>query len=282
MAVLSGLVLRKTVLPGKPTPLIMELPPYHMPHFSSLWLHMWQRLKSFLFRAGRYIIPICVLIGALNAVTVKGTLVKDSIKEQSLLSLIGRTITPVFSLLGLKRENWPAVVGLTTGIVAKEVVIGTLNTLYSEQKNIQLSSSPLYFWNGLREAIKSVPQNLSQLGNAFKNPIAASSGIAHDDMNKTTYGIMYKKFNGKKAAFAYLLFILLYFPCVSTMATIRREVGRGWALFSVFWSTGLAYVLSVICYQWLTFLDHPGYTLTWSAVIGIILIIVITRFRQYA
>ena len=258
VAVLSGLVLRKTVLPGKLTSLIIELPPYHIPRFSSLWLHMWQRLKNFLLRAGRYIIPICVLIGVLNSVTMKGKIVQNNMKEQSLLSVIGQTITPAFSLFGLKRENWPAVVGLTTGILAKEVVIGTLNTLYSEQRHLIQPSSQFYFWSGLHKAIESVPQNLSQLGSIFKNPITASE-ISHDDMNKTAYGVMYKKFNGKKAAFAYLLFILLYFPCISTMATIHREIGKRWVLFSVLWGTGLAYVLSTICYQLLTFFDHSGF-----------------------
>ena len=279
VAVLSGLVLRKTILSGKPEPLIMELPPYHIPRFSSLWLHMWQRLKNFLFRAGRYIIPICILIGVLNSVTVQGKLVQDNIREQSLLSVIGRTVTPIFSLLGLKKDNWPATVGLATGILAKEVVVGTLNTLYSEQKHFVQPSSQFNFLGGLYEAIKSVPQNLSQLGNVFKNPTTANE--ISRDMNKTAYGVMYKQFDGKKAAFAYLLFILLYFPCISTMAAMRREVGKFWVLFSVLWSTGLAYVLSIMCYQWLTFVDHPGVTLIWSAVVVAVLITVIIRFQQY-
>ncbi|WP_032074781.1 Fe(2+) transporter permease subunit FeoB [Coxiella burnetii] len=280
VAVLSGLVLRRTVLPGKPAPLVMELPPYHIPRFSSLWRHMWQRLKNFLFRAGRYIIPICVLIGVLNSVTVTGKLVGGA-SQHSLLSAVGRLVTPLFSPLGVKKDNWPATVGLTTGILAKEVVVGTLNTLYSEQGNLtQQSASQFNFWGGLREAVESVPQNLSQLGDAFKNPVAASE--APHDMNKTAYGIMYKQFGGKKAAFAYLLFILLYFPCVSTMAAMRREVGKRWALFSVLWSTGLAYALAVMCYQWLTVVEHPALTLIWSAVLVTALITAIVSLRQYA
>lgn len=249
VAVLSGLVLRKTVFPGKPAPLIMELPLYHIPHVGSLWRYMWQRLTNFLLRAGRYIIPICVIISILNSVTVKGKLVQEP-DQQSLLSAVGQTVTPLFSPLGIKRENWPATVGLTTGILAKEVVIGTLNSLYSEQGylNQQVSVSQFNFWSGLADAVKSIPKKLSRLGDAFKNPIAANK--ASHEMSKTAYRVIYQQFGGSTAAvFAYLLFILLYFPCISTMTAMQREVGKQWALFSVLWSTGLAYILAVICYQ---------------------------------
>ena len=282
VAVLTGLILRKTVLSGKSASLVMELPPYRLPRLNSLWRYMWHRLKNFLFRAGRYIIPICAIIGVLNSVTVTGKLVQNT-DQKSLLSLIGRIVTPVFSPLGLKKENWPATVGLTTGVLAKEVVIGTLNTLYSEQEGYLIPQlTPRFsFCRGFCDAIKSVPKNLSQLGKAFKNPITASAAVFHD-MNATTYGMMYQQFGGKKAAFSYLLFILLYFPCVSTMAVIRREVGKYWALFSMLWSTGLAYALSVLCYQWLTVVDHVELTLIWSFVLLTGLAAVMITLRQYA
>lgn len=280
VAVLSGLVLRKTVLPGKPAPLVMELPPYHIPLVGSLWRHMWQRSKNFLFRAGRYIIPVCVIIGVLNSVTVKGKLSQEP-DQQSLLSAVGRAVTPIFSPLGIKQENWPATVGLTTGILAKEVLVGTLNSLYSEQGHlIQQAASQFNFWGGLADAVKSIPENLSELGDAFKNPISANE--APHEMNKTAYGVMYQQFDsGGVAAFAYLLFILLYFPCVSTMAAMRREVGKQWALFSVLWSTGLAYALAVICYQLLTIAHHPWATLCWSVLLLAALTIAVVLLRRY-
>ena len=282
VAVLTGLILRKTVLLGKPASLVMELPPYRLPRLNSLWRYMWYRLKNFLFRAGRYIIPVCAVIGVLNSVTVTGKLVQ-AIDQQSFLSVIGRIVMPVFSPLGLKKENWPAAVGLTTGVLAKEVVIGTLNTLYSEQEGHLISpmqSAPRFnFCTGFWDAVASVPKNLSQLGKAFKNPVTASE--AFHDMNATAHGMMYQQFGGKKAAFAYLLFILLYFPCVSTMAVMRREVGKHWALFSILWSTGLAYALAVLCYQWLTVVDHVELTLIWSTVLLTGLTTAMITLRQY-
>lgn len=275
VAVLSGLVLRKTVFLGKPAPLIMELPPYHIPRVGSLWRYMWQRLKNFLFRAGRYIIPICVIIGILNSVTMRGKLVQDP-DQQSLLSAAGQIVTPLLSPIGIKQENWPATVGLMTGILAKEVVVGTLNSLYSEHDCLtqQSATSQFNFLCGLTDAVKSIPENLSGLGDAFKNPITANR-TSHE-MNKTACGVMYQQFGGHVAAvFAYLLFILLYFPCVSTMAAMRREVGKQWALFSVLWNTGLAYVLAVICYQLLTVAHHLWVILCSNALLLMVLAIAV-------
>lgn len=280
VAVLSGSVLRKTMLPGKPAPLVMELPPYRMPRLNALSRHMWQRLKNFLFRAGRYIIPICIIIGGLNSVTLNGQLVQNT-NQQSLLSAVGRIVTPVFAPLGVKKENWPATVGLTTGILAKEVVVGTLNTLYSQQAHLSIEPiSQFDFFGGLHKAVTSVTQNLSQLGDAFKNPILANE--SPHEMDKTVYGVMYKQFGGKAAAFSYLLFILLYFPCISTMAAMRREVGKCWALFSLAWSTGLAYALAVMSYQALTVFYHPWTTLAWVGSLLIALVAVVIGLRQYA
>ena len=280
VAVLSGLILRKTALPGKPAPLVMELPPYHAPRIGSIARQAWYRLKSFLTRAGKYIIPICVLIGVLNSVTVTGQLTKDS-NENSLLAKTGRIVTPLFAPMGLQQNNWPATVGLTTGILAKEVVVGTLNTLYSETGHLTKQESDQFnLWRGLRDAALSVPQNLSHLGSAFANPIAANE--APHNMNKTAYGIMYKQFGGKAAAFAYLLFILLYFPCISTMAVMRREIGARWAYFSMTWSTGVAYALSVTSYQLLTVTLHPLTSIAWSLGMMAALALAILWLRRIA
>lgn len=279
IAVLTGLLLRKTVLPGKPAPLVMELPPYHVPRLGSLGRHLWQRLKSFLARASRVIIPVCIILGVLNSITLTGKLTEEN-NQQSLLSVVGRVITPVFAPMGISQNNWPATVGLTTGILAKEVVIGTLNTLYSQQNNIMQQAEQFNFWGGLRDAALSIPQNLSQLGDAFKNPVAASE--APHAMSQAAGGVMYREFGGKMGAFFYLLFVLLYFPCVSTMAVMRREIGARWALFSVGWSTGLAYALAVMGYQLFSWVAHPVSSLLWVGGWGVILGVVVVVMRRYA
>lgn len=266
-AILTGLLLRKTILPGKPAPLVMELPPYHIPRFGSLCRHMWQRLKRFITRAGKVILPVCVIIGVLNSITVTGQLVQGPAGgQQSLLSEVGRRVTPVLAPMGVEQKNWPATVGLVTGVLAKEVVVGTLNTLYSQQAHLTRQEAQHFnLWNGLRMALLSIPNNLSGIGSALKNPLAASE--ARHDMNPAVYGVMYHRFDGKIGAFAYLLFILLYFPCVSTMAAIRRELNRRWAAFSVFWSITFAYAVAVGVYQILTMMRHPVDSIIWLTVI---------------
>ncbi|HYF98211.1 MAG TPA: Fe(2+) transporter permease subunit FeoB, partial [Coxiellaceae bacterium] len=86
VAVLTGFLLRKTLLQGEPATLVMELPPYHWPSMNSIWRHMWHRLKSFVFRAGQFIVPICMLIGLLNSISVEGKLVEADSNQPSLLA----------------------------------------------------------------------------------------------------------------------------------------------------------------------------------------------------
>lgn len=282
MAMLTGFILRHTLLKGEPSPLIMELPVYHWPHIKTLSLHAWQRLKSFVFRAGKLIVPICVLIGALNTFTLDGSIKTGEGDAHSLLSFIGQFATPIFTPMGIHVDNWPATVGLVTGILAKEVVVGTLNTLYTQLGHLQVATAGDTFnvWTGLHEALASVPKNFADLLNAFSNPVLAKAPI--DTVDQGVYGIMYQRFDGQIGAFAYLLFILLYFPCISTTAAMLREVHRGWSLFSIFWMTMLAYGTAVFFYQAATWLHHPISSSLWLLAILLIFAGTIILIRWYA
>lgn len=239
MAILTGFLLRSTVLKGDPSPLVMELPLYHLPRLKTLFLHAWQRLKGFVYRAGSLIVPICMLIGALNALNMDGSLNAGEGDTHSLLSIIGQWATPIFAPMGIHADNWPATVGLVTGILAKEVVVGTLNTLYSQAGHFA-------------------------------------------DSVQGVYGLMYQRFDGQIGAFAYLLFVLLYFPCVSTMAVMMRELHRGWSIFSAIWMTGVAYGAAVTFYQAATFMRHPLSSSLWIISIAILFFATILAGRWYA
>ncbi|RDI46936.1 Fe(2+) transporter permease subunit FeoB [Aquicella lusitana] len=282
MAVLTGFMLRKTLLKGDPAPLVMELPPYHVPHMKTLMLHAWQRLKGFVFRAGKLIVPICILIGALNSLNLDGTMNTGEGDAHSLLSLIGQWATPIFAPMGIHANNWPATVGLVTGILAKEVVVGTLNTLYTQMGHLAAASSADTFslWAGLAEALRSIPENFAQLGNALSNPVLAKAPI--DPVDKGVYGLMYQQFDGQIGAFAYLLFVLLYFPCISTTAAMLRELHRGWSLFSACWMTGVAYGTAVAFYQAATWMRHPLSSSIWIASLAAFFIGTIAAIRWYA
>jgi ferrous iron transport protein B len=268
IAVLTGFILRKTILKGEPAPLLMELPPYHVPNLKTIFLHAWQRLKSFVFRAGKLIVPICILIGALNAFNIDGTVNAGEGDANSLLSHVGRFATPIFAPMGMHEDNWPATVGLVTGVLAKEVVVGTLNTLYSQLGNTaMISGNVFHFWGGLHDAAMSIPANLAQIGNSLGNPVLATAPV--HTLSQSVYGIMYEKFDGQIGAMAYLLFVLLYVPCISTIAAISRELSRGWAIFSACWSTGIAYTAAVGFYQAATFMQHPMNSFLWLMMLAI-------------
>jgi len=272
-AVLTVFLLGSTTLKAESTPMILELPIYHWPHWRSVLLNTWQRLRLFILKAGQFIIPVCVLIGFLNTVSIHGSLISEKAKQVSLLSRIGETVTPLLYPIGITRDNWPATVGLVSGLLAKEVVVGTLNTLYSQvgQLTQQVEKNhPLDLLAELKTAVLSIPSNLATLGKTLLNPMAGKL-----ELSQTTpgvYGVMSRFFDGKIGAFAYLLFILLYFPCISTLAVMRREIGKSWAYFSVVWSTGIAYGAATLFYQTATFIQHPLESLLCFLTIGLMLL----------
>ncbi len=281
MAMLTGFLLRQTVLRGQPSPLVMELPLYHVPHFTTVLLHAWQRLRGFVFRAGKLIVPICVLIGALNAINIDGSLNSAEAGAQSLLSSIGRGLTPLFAPMGIQTNNWPATVGLVTGVLAKEVVIGTLNTLYTQMGHLTANGvTEFHLWSSLAAAWQSIPENLAQLSHAFRNPLLAQAPL--HDVNQAVYGVMTKQFDGAKGAFAYLLFVLLYFPCISTLAVMLRELHRGWSIFSACWMGGVAYGVAVFFYQAATFSRHPVTSSAWLFAISSLFCSTLFLLRWYA
>lgn len=262
MAVFTGFILRKTTLQGESSPLILELPAYHKPSLKRLWRETSLRLRYFVIRAGRLIIPICVILGSLNALTIDGGLNSDEASTHSVLSWLGQWLTPLFAPMGLQQDNWPATVGLLTGMLAKEVVVGSLNSLYAQLGQLaQVQVAHFDFLGSLSQALWSVPHNLASLGQAFINPILASA--PDSQLSQTVYGMMAQRFDGKAGAFAYLLFILLYIPCVSTMAAIRQETSRRLMWFSVTWSFLIAYASAVIFYQSAIFYRHPQESLLW-------------------
>ena len=148
-----------------------------------------------MYRAGAVIIPLCMILGGL---------------PQSQLIAVGRFFTPFFAPIGITIDQWPAVMALMTGVIAKEVVLGTLSGL------------SVHTGQGLQAL-----------------------------------------FSGQASAYAYLLFTLLYMPCVSTMAAIRQESQRRWMWLSMVWSFVVAYAVATLFYQMFTVLQHPQQTLGW-------------------
>lgn len=278
MAILTGLLLKNTLLKGEVAPLLLEIPDYQWPQWQSLRKLSWLRLRRFVLNAGRLIIPVCIIIGVLNHIDHHGRWLDEPAQQTSLLATVGKQIVPVFAPLGIEEDNWPAAVGLITGVLAKEVVIGTLNSLYADPK--EEKGTEFHLAEHMHEAFMSIGKNLLALRHAWQNPIKAKS--PETTMLLHAHGEMVKRFDGKANAFAYLLFVLLYFPCISATAAMVREVQKGWTIFSVCWTTGLAYAVAVFYYQAATFMLHPLQSIAWGSGLTIIGFLAWHAVRYYS
>lgn len=266
VAILSALVVRKHLLPERRSEFILELPAYHMPVLRNILLQTWQRLKGFVLRAGKAIVVVVIALNVFNSIGTDGSIGNED-SEDSILSAIGKSITPVFKPMGIDADNWPATVGIFTGIFAKEVVVGTLDALYAPTGQHEDSS----LTDMLSDAVASVPANLAEIASQLTDPLGLDLGNLDDTASQAqaqnvqinTIGAMQSLFNGKLGAFSYLLFILLYMPCVATIGVIYKELGGFWATFSVAWSFVVAYGAAVIVYQIGTFSDNPASATFW-------------------
>ncbi|MGZ8239596.1 MAG: nucleoside recognition domain-containing protein, partial [Methylobacter sp.] len=273
VAVLTGLIMRHTVFKGEAAPFIMELPTYHLPTLSGVFMRTWDRLKSFLFNAGKVIVPMVVVLNFLNALGTDGSFGQEN-SNKSVLSEIGRSLTPVFKPMGIEKDNWPATVGIFTGVLAKEAVVGTLDALYSQlAATDSTDKAPFNLEQALTDACLTVPKNLRDVADKLVDPLGLNIGSVDDvaaaaseqEVNAGTFAAMQQSFDGKAGAFAYLLFILLYAPCVAATAAIYRETNLNWTMFVVFWTTGIAYMTATVFYQAMTYSLHPEYSLVWIA-----------------
>jgi len=264
LAVVTGFLLRNTVFKGQGAPFVMELPPYHVPRAGSLLRHTWLRLQSFVSRAGRVIVLVVAILGILNTIGTDGSFGNED-SEESVLAVIGKGITPVFSPMGIKQDNWPATVGIFTGLFAKEAVVGTLNGLYGQMTEVsdevpEGDVSEIYEWNFFMEvsaAFASIPAGLAGFGDVLVDPfgfsIITEDEVAVADAIGSDTGVfasLRAAFgNNPHAAYAYLLFILIYFPCIAALGAIIRETGTLFGIIAVSYLTVLAWVTATLYFQ---------------------------------
>ena len=189
VAVIAGVVLKKTLFKSNKSNFIMELPPYRFPTLKTMLLHMWEKCKGFLIKAGTIIFSMSVLIWVMQKFNFKLQYVANS--EESIIGYIGRFIAPIFTPLGF--GQWQASVSLITGLVAKESVVSTMNVLYEG--------------------------NISQIFS-------------------------------KLSSYSFMIFTLLYMPCVSAFVSMKRELGSWrWAMGAAIMEVGIAYIVALLIYQ---------------------------------
>ena len=293
VAVLTGLLMKRTILSGESSGFMMELPPYHMPTAKGILLRTWDRVRLFIKEAGQVIVVMVLVINVLSAIGTDGSIGHNS-SDDSVLAVISKTATPVFAPMGISEDNWPAVLGVISGILAKEVVVGTLDTLYTQlarqDAGFVEDEEAFDFWQAINDALATVPENLAAVTETFSDPLQMNVGeigsleaaAAAQEVNNATFGAMIKRFDGQAGAFAYLLFILLYFPCVATIGAIRREAGTPWAMFVAAWTTTIAYITASSYYQIATFTQHPLFSGLWLGGIVVLSSGLIYGLRQWA
>jgi ferrous iron transport protein B len=208
VAMLSALLLKKTLFRTEDAPFVMELPPYRIPTLKSTAFHMWDKAYQYLKKMGGIILAASILVWALGyfprPADDAGTAGYSAL-EDSYIGRIGKLAEPVFEPLGF---DWKSNVAVVTGFAAKEIVVSTLSILHGGEEG-----------NDLSEKLRNSPSFLYEGSHKLK-------------------------------AFTFLIFILLYLPCIATVIAIKNESGKWkWALFSALFTTSAAWVVSFLIFN---------------------------------
>ncbi|MBN1462974.1 MAG: ferrous iron transport protein B [Paludibacteraceae bacterium] len=246
LAVLVALVMKKVAFAKKEVPFVMELPPYRIPTLKNTSLHMWHKGQQYLRKMGTVILLASILIWGLgyfprnvdlsrnydNEITLIESnthlnaqtkadkinlleIEKESERqEKSYIGQLGHAITPIIEPLGY---DWKMGVSIITGLAAKEIVVSTMGVLYHADMEADENSSAL---------IKNLQNQTHQYGE-----------------------LKGQKVFTPLVAFGFMLFILIYFPCIAVIAAIKKEANWGWAIFTMVYTTTIAWVIAFAVYQ---------------------------------
>lgn len=271
-AVGTGWVLKRTLYPGSSDSFIMEMPQYEFPTVKNVVIKTWHKLKRFVLGAGKTIVVVVTILSFFNSLGTDGTFGNED-SNKSVLSSAAKVVTPIFQPIGIEEENWAATVGIITGIFAKEAVVGTLNNLYT---SVEQEEAEFDLGASLREAFESIPANLADL--SYSDPLGIEVGeltdsdaVAEDqEVDTSIFANLQGQFKNAGAAFAYLLFILLYTPCVAAMGAYVREFGMSYARFIAVWTMGLGYGGATLFNQAYQFTSQPVTSTIWILVIAVV------------
>lgn len=246
IAIITALLIQTFFPSQEKSKLTLALPEYQRPRWSVLTMKTQNRTQHFLKRAAKMIIPLVMVLSLMEHLnwqtpwhwTLGGDIQNTWIGHSASL------MAPIFHPMGLTHDNWPAIIALLVGVIAKEVIVGTLNALYTGDSSAMTDWQP---WQSMRDTLHNTWIHLKALPHTIIHPI--DSLLTPDHFSSNAYQHLVHAFHSTHAAFAYLLFTLLYFPCVSTMATIAEEHNWRVAWASVIWSILVGYGVAVGYYQ---------------------------------
>lgn len=211
MSVIMSRIFSRWLVKGDDTPFVMELPPYRFPTTKAIIRHTWEKGKQYLKKMGGIILVASIIVWALGYFPHNEELDNQAQQEQSYIGRIGKTIEPIFRPQGF---DWKLDVSLIAGVGAKEIVASTMGVLYADDESVaDDTTADISKYHTLR--MKMEADGITPL-----------------------------------IAFSYLLFVLIYFPCIATIAAIKGETGSWkWAIFTAVYTTLLAWIVSASCYQ---------------------------------
>ena len=243
LAIIMGIGFRKTLFKGEAPMFIMELPPYRMPSFKSLMIHTWEKGKHFLIKAGTYILAVSILVWFLLNLPWG---VEN--KKDSYLGKVGQILAPMLEPIGF--GDWEAASSLISGVIAKEIVVGTMGEIYvSKPEDGKKSSST--FSEDLKEIGTSfVHAAKDSAANTFST-VGISSLTAQEDEKRVGLKAVIQKTFTPLSAYAFITFVLLYMPCVVVAIAMRQEFGT-WKWF------GIAFVYQMTLAWGVAFLIYQG------------------------
>ena len=211
MSILMAKLFSRFVVKGESSPFVMELPPYRLPSAKNVVRHTWEKGKQYLKKMGTTILAASIIVWALSYFPHHDEYSTSEQIENSYIGQIGKTVEPVIRPCGM---GWKEGVSIITGIGAKEIVASTMGVLYSSDSN--------------DEVLEDEDAEQARLSRLIKK----NSGL-------TTL-----------SAFAFIIFVLLYMPCIPTCISIKNEAGSWhWAAFTIFYTTLLAWICSTIVFQ---------------------------------
>ena len=211
MAILMSRLFSRFLIKDEDTPFVMELPPYRFPTSKAIARHTWEKGKQYLKKMGGIILVASIIVWALSYFPHDDRLNRQQQVENSYIGQIGKFVEPVFRPQGF---DWKLDVAILSGVGAKEIVASTISILYSSE----------------------------------------ADGSAGEDTYGSEYGHLRQQMTADNitplTAISFLVFILLYFPCIATIAAIKGETGSWkWTLFAMAYTTALAWITSAAVFQ---------------------------------
>ena len=243
MAILTGKLFQHTLFRGKPAPpFVMELPPYRLSTLKGLTIHMWERTSAFLRKAGYILVMVSIVVWFLMNIPWGVEHPKDS-----LFGKVSTAIAPILTPNGF--GTWEAAGALVTGFVAKGVVVSTMSQIYVGGPEEEMEEPSGFFADvgeilfGFWDATVSTAKMAISL-----LPGVDLMGAEEEEEEPTLVAALRIAFS-PLSAISFMIFVLLYVPCMVALAAMRHEYGTKWMLFGAGYLTALAYLVSVIVYQ---------------------------------